>query len=249
MPFLTRGDAKIYYEEYGSGYPILCFAPGSLGSSIEHWHQTAPFDPTVVLAPDYRIIVMDQRNAGQSWAPIRASDGWDTYTADHVALADHLGIEKCHVLGQCIGAGGFPFGFMRTQPGRVSCAVLMQPSGRIGPDQNRPGGGFHRWRADIKDHPEATPEVFDSFYNNLYRNDFVYSTPREFVPTCQVPMLIMAGNDEAHPFELAVEISKLAPNNEFIPEWKSGEPLKAAIQRIQEFLGEHTPQQVAAGGR
>lgn len=248
MPFLKRGDASIYYQEYGSGYPILCFAPGSLGSSIEHWHKTAPFDPTVVLAPEYRIIVMDQRNAGQSWAPIRASDGWDTYTADQVALADHLGIEKCHILGQCIGAGGFPFGFLQAQPGRVSAAVLMQPSGRIGPDKGRPGG-FHRWRDAITGHPEATPEVFDSFYKNLYTHDFVYSTRREFVPTCQVPMLVLAGNDDAHPFELAVEISKLAPNAEFIPQWKTGEPLKAAIKRIQEFLRDHTPAQVAAGGR
>ncbi len=245
MPFLKRGDASIYYEEYGSGYPIFCLAPGSLGSSIDHWHKTAPFDPTVVLASDYRIIVMDQRNAGQSWAPIRASDGWPTYTADHVALLDHLGIERCHLLGQCIGAGGFPFGLMQAQPGRFSAAVLMQPSGRIGPDIGRQGG-FYRWRDALTGHPEATPEVLDGFYKNLYTYDFVYSTRREFVPTCQVPLLVLAGNDEAHPFEVAVEISKLAPNAEFIPEWKTGEPLKAAIKRIQEFLGTHTPTAAAA---
>ena len=28
MPTFTHGDVSIYYEEYGSGYPVLLFAPG-----------------------------------------------------------------------------------------------------------------------------------------------------------------------------------------------------------------------------
>lgn len=241
MPYLKRGEGSIYYEEHGSGYPVFCMAPGSLGSSIEHWHSSAPFDPTVVLGGDFRLIVMDQRNAGKSWAPVTAQDGWPSYTGDHLALLDHLGIERCHLLGQCIGAGGFPFGLMQAQPQRFSAAVLMQPSGRIGPDSRRPGSGFHRWREALTGHPEATPAVFESFYNNMYTHDFVYSVRREFAQACRVPLLVLAGNDEAHPFELAEEIVRLVPNAQFIPEWKSGEPLKAAMVRIREFLLAHTP--------
>ena len=28
-----------------------------------------------------------------------AADGWDSYADDHLELLDHLGIERCHLLG------------------------------------------------------------------------------------------------------------------------------------------------------
>ncbi len=37
MPTFKRADVSIYYEEYGTGYPILLFAPGGMRSSIEFW--------------------------------------------------------------------------------------------------------------------------------------------------------------------------------------------------------------------
>ena len=52
---------------------------------------------------------------------------------------------------------------------------------------------------------------------------------------------VLAGNDEAHPFPISEELSKLLPNGEFIPEWKTGEPLVAAKLRIKDFLAKHTP--------
>ena len=48
MPVLERGDARIYYEEFGSGYPVMVFAPGSWQSSIDAWHRSL-WDPTVGL--------------------------------------------------------------------------------------------------------------------------------------------------------------------------------------------------------
>ena len=35
MPTFKRGDVTLYYEEFGSGYPILLFAPGGMRSSME----------------------------------------------------------------------------------------------------------------------------------------------------------------------------------------------------------------------
>ena len=60
MPYLQRGDASLYYEEYGAGYPVLVLAPGSLNSTIEAWHRSR-WDPTRELASEYRVIAMDQR--------------------------------------------------------------------------------------------------------------------------------------------------------------------------------------------
>src|SRR6266852_4701856 len=75
MPVFERAGVSLYYEEFGSGYPLLLFAPGGMRSSIDFWRHS-PFDPTAELAQDFRVIAMDQRNAGRSRAPISAADGW-----------------------------------------------------------------------------------------------------------------------------------------------------------------------------
>ena len=74
MPVFEHAGVSLYYEEYGSGYPLLLFAPGGMRSSIDFWRRS-PFDPTAELAQDFRVIAMDQRNAGRSRAPpcIRSS--------------------------------------------------------------------------------------------------------------------------------------------------------------------------------
>jgi pimeloyl-ACP methyl ester carboxylesterase len=237
MPFITRGDATLYYEEYGSGYPILLLSPGSLLSTIDAWHHS-PWDPTVELRSEYRVIAMDQRNAGQSRAPITASDDWETFYADQVALLDHLDIQHCHTMGACIGVS-FALKIMQHQPGRLTAAVMQQPIGANAPRTE--SGGFDRWVATLTNHPEATSEVLRQYHDNLYGPLFVYSVDRAFVRSCTTPMLVLPGNDQAHPYEIAEELAQIAPNAEFIPEWKEGEAKTQAFSRVREFLKQHTP--------
>src|ERR1700746_1921406 len=84
MPSFEHHGARIYYEEFGQGFPILTFAPAGLQSVIDVWSQpSAPINPTTEFADKFRVIAMDQRNAGgQPRAPITAQDSWDAYTAD-----------------------------------------------------------------------------------------------------------------------------------------------------------------------
>jgi pimeloyl-ACP methyl ester carboxylesterase len=244
MPSFTHHDATIYYEEYGHGFPVVTFAPAGLMSVIDVWNRPmAPVNPITAFT-GFRVIAMDQRNAGgQSRAPITAQDGWHTYAADHIALLDHLGIDKCHLYGQCIG-GPFILSLLKAQPHRIASAVLAQPIGRVGAMAPGRSANFDAWTKTLQDHPEATEAVLDAFYNNLYAPGFAYSVDRDFVKSCQTPCLVLAGNDAAHPFAIAEEIAQLLPNAEFIPEWKTGEPLVAATARIKQFLIEHTPVQV-----
>jgi pimeloyl-ACP methyl ester carboxylesterase len=237
MPFLQRGGASIYYEEYGSGYPILTLAPGSLSSTIDAWHRS-PWDPTVELASEYHVIAMDQRNAGQSRAPISAGDNWDTYLADHLALLDHLGIEKAHIMGACIGVS-FGLRIAEEQPDRVSALVLQQP---IGATQTRKvSDSWRSWLKSLEGRSDATEAALDSFYHNLYDPLFVYSVSRDFVRSCPTPMLILPGNDESHPHVIAEELAELAPNAEFIDPWREAPANDAAFARVREFLRSHTP--------
>jgi pimeloyl-ACP methyl ester carboxylesterase len=80
MPTIEHRGATIYYEEFGHGFPILTFAPAGLQSVIDVWNRpAAPVNPTTEFAGRFRVIAMDQRNAGgRSRAPITAADGWHT---------------------------------------------------------------------------------------------------------------------------------------------------------------------------
>jgi len=242
MPTIERNGASIYYEETGRGFPILTFAPAGLQSVIDVWRRpAAPINPLSEFANDFRVIAMDQRNAGgRSRAPITARDGWDTYAADHIAVLDHLKIDRCHLYGQCIG-GSFIMSLLKAQPQRIAAAVLAQPIGRVGALPAARSARFEAWAATLTDHPEATPAVLDAFYHNLYAPGFVYSVDRAFVSKCQTPCMVLAGNDEAHPLPISEEVSRLLPTCDFVREWKEGAALEAARPRVKEFLAKHTP--------
>lgn len=244
MAMLEHNGASIYYEEHGSGFPILTFAPAGLASTAKVWSQPmAPINPITEWSRDYRVIVMDQRNAtgGRSRAPIKASDGWHTFASDHIALLDHLKIEQCHLFGQCIG-GPFIFSLLQAQPQRIASAVIAQSIGRVGPMKAEKAARFVAWAKDLKDHPEATEAVLDQFYQNLYGSGFVYSVDREFLKSCATPCLVLAGNDEAHPRPISDEIAQLLPNVDgYITEWKDGPALAEAKTRVKQFLAKHTP--------
>jgi pimeloyl-ACP methyl ester carboxylesterase len=241
MPTIEHRGASIYYEEFGRGFPILTFAPAGLQSTIEVWSRpAAPVNPITEFAPNFRVIAMDQRNAGgQSRAPISGKDGWPTYAADHIAVLDHLGIERCHLYGQCIG-GSFIMSLLKAQPQRIASAVLAQPIGRVGAMAPGRSARFNAWAETLTDHPEATPQVLDAFHQNLYGPGFVYCVDRAFVASVQTPCMVLAGNDEAHPLPISEEVAKLLPKCEFIREWKQGQALADAKVRIKEFLTKHT---------
>ena len=241
MPTIEKNGATIYYEVHGEGFPILTFAPAGVLSTIAVWSQPmAPIKPVTDFT-GYRVIVMDQRNAGgKSRAPMTARDGWDSYTADHIAVLDHLKIDKCHLFGQCIG-GSFIANLIKAQPQRVVAAVWAQPIGRVGPMKPRPAR-FNEWIDGLKeDHPELTEAMADSIYRNMYEPDFIYCADREFAKNCRTPSLLLAGNDEAHPRPISDELSRLLPNVEYITEWKEGAALEAAKARVKQLLEKHTP--------
>jgi pimeloyl-ACP methyl ester carboxylesterase len=239
----TSHGATLYYEEHGKGFPIFTFAPAGLRSTIDVWSQPmSPMNPMTEWSANYRVIVMDQRNAGgRSRAPITAEDNWDTYTADHIAVLDHLKIDRCHLYGQCIG-GSFIANLIEAQPQRIASAVWAQAIGRVGPMKPGYTASFEGWVKSLTDHPEATEQVLDAFYHNLYDPGFIYSADREFVKNCKTPSLVLAGNDEAHPRPISDELAKLLPNcSGYLTEWKDGAPLETAKMQIKAFFAKYTP--------
>jgi pimeloyl-ACP methyl ester carboxylesterase len=234
VPVLQRDDATIHYEEYGSGFPVLTLAPGGMHSSGGYWDGEV-WNPVKQLT-GFRLITMDQRNAGASTAPVTGAESWATYTADQLAVLDHLGIERCHVVGQCIG-GPFILNLLRTAPERVARAVVLQT---IGLDDNHQGfhDMFEHWRGEqVASHPEAGPAQWDAYRTALFGGDEVlFSVPAAFLPTIGTPLLVLQGNDEHHPPSVSRLLAGSVPGARLVEQWKGEEHLRATAARIQEFL-------------
>lgn len=240
MPVFQRDSIEIYYEVSGAGFPVLLFAPGGMRSSIGYWANSA-FNPIEALSPHFRVIAMDQRNAGRSKAPVSAGDGWHSYAEDHVALLDHLGAERCHVFGGCIG-GPYCLGAIQAAPGRIASAVLQQTIGYDGQNRQAFYDMFDAWANELKGSMPEVPEgAWASFRSNMYDGEFVFNTSREFVGSCEVPLLVLKGDDLYHPAATSLEIAELAPNATLVEDWKGEEHAARTAQTVIEFFRLHSP--------
>jgi pimeloyl-ACP methyl ester carboxylesterase len=244
---LQRPDGEIYYEEYGQGFPILLFAPGGMRSRSEMWHAPAGGPPrswcdwTETLAGNYRVIAMDQRNAGRSRTAIEADHGWHTYAADHLALMDHLGHARFHTLGGCIG-GSFCLKLCELAPDRVTAAVLQNPIGLHPEFPEYFPESFVEWTAEQRAaRPELDATKMRSFGQNMWGADFVFCVSREFVRRCKVPTFLLPGSDKPHPAATAEELAMLLPGVEVLQDWKGPQHIDAQRERVMTFLAQHTP--------
>jgi pimeloyl-ACP methyl ester carboxylesterase len=243
MPVYTRGDVTIHYAESGSGYPVLLFAPGLMRSSISRW-QHSDLKPLEVLATGYRVIAMDQRNAGESRAPIKATDGWSDYAQDAIGLIDHLGLSNLAIWGRCIG----PSFCMKvieqlgSQADRVTAFIDHAPIGLNAINRGHYMHGFYQWAEELPagtfPEPVSVDPTCASFCENLFGGEFAFSVGRDFVRSLQTPTLVLPGRDLAHPEEIALETARLERNAELKLGWQ--QDLPAAASAVRAFLQAHT---------
>jgi pimeloyl-ACP methyl ester carboxylesterase len=240
MPTFTLGEINIHFEEYGEGTPLLLIAPGGMRSAISMWSH-GPWNPIETLQDHYRIIAMDQRNAGDSIAPVAVGDNWDTYTQDQLALMDHLGIAQFHVAGMCIG-GPYILNLIKHAPERITSALVLQTIGR---DENRDifFAMYDMWADDLlaAKSDNFNPEAMASLRFNMFDNDLpLFCVEDAFVSECQTPMLVFAGNDVYHPNSSSKHLAALAPNAELIDDWKEGAAIAVGLNRAMQFLQAHS---------
>ena len=248
MPFYEKGEVRIHYQEAGSGYPLLLIPGGGLNSTMANFTGNAPFNPMEEFKGEYRCIASDLRNAngGESSGPLEIDRPWDAYSDDHLGLMDHLGIKEFMVMGFCVG-GPMVWNLLKRAPKRIVAAVLAQPSGfrpEI-PDlfyQNNTKG----WGPPlVARRPDITMEMVDKFLTRMYRTnaDFVFTVTRDFVRSCQTPVLIMPDDVPAHPYAVAMEAAMLAPKSEVsIFPWKEPrERIPVAVRQVRSFLRAHRP--------
>jgi len=243
-----KGPVRIHYEEAGSGFPLLLIAGGGLNSTIAGLRRGDPFNAIEEFKGEYRCIAADLRNAngGHSSGPLEIDRPWDAYTDDQLGLMDHLRIDKFMVMGFCIG-GPFIWNLLERAPDRIVAAVLAQPSG------SRPAmrdmfyeNNMKGWGPElVKRRPDITMEMVDNFLTRMYRTspDFVFTVTRDFVRTCQTPVLILPDDIPAHPYAVAMEAAMLAPKAEvsMFPWKEPKERIPLAVRQIRSFLRAHRP--------
>lgn len=248
MPFYQRGDVRIHYQDVGTGVPLLLIPGGGLNATMSFVTDQGPFNAIEAFKDEYRCITMDLRNAagGQSSGPLEVDRPWDSYTDDQLGLMDHLGIDKFLILGFCIG-GPFIWNLLKRAPERVLAAVLAQPSGSrpemrdLFYNNNMAGWG----PALCARRPEITLPMVEAFLTRMYRTnpDFVFTVTRDFVRSCPTPILILPDDVPAHPYAVAMETARLAPNAQVsLYPWKDPPDLiPLAVRHISTFLKANRP--------
>jgi hypothetical protein len=92
-------------------------------------------------------------------------------------------------------------------------------------------------------------DMVHDFLTNMYtkRADFVFTVTRDFVRSCQTPILVLPDDVPAHPYAVAMETVSLAPKAEVsIYPWKDPKDLiPQAVRHVRDFLRAHQPATVA----
>lgn len=241
MPTVERDGATIYYEEYGSGFPLLLLAPGGLNSAIPFWHRM-PLNPIEAFKDEFRVIAMDQRNAGQSSGPLDTHDAWGMLAADQLAVLDAAGVDQALMAGCCIGCT-FILKLCQVAPERVTAGVLMQPIGVDASDPTYFGPRMWTpWGENlIANGANVTMEQVDAYGHTLFDPGFVFSVDQDFVKTIKTPLLLLDGDDLAHPKVTSVELAGLLPEMERVERWKEPDVVAEATEKMRSFLRRHTP--------
>ncbi len=118
------------YEVVGSGAPLLMFSPGGFDATLEKWSTLGAYArsrPMEHLPKHYTCIVFDRRECGQSGGRVEIVT-WGHYVAQGMALLDHLGIDRAHFMGGCMGCSPVIAAAV-AHPARVASMILYWPVG------------------------------------------------------------------------------------------------------------------------
>jgi hypothetical protein len=92
--------------------------------------------------------------------------------------------------------------------------------------------------------------MVSAFLNKMYRSnpDFVFTVTRDFVRTCQTPILVLPDDVPAHPYAVAMETVLLAPKAQVsLYRWKEPKDrIPLALRHVRSLLRAHRPVTAAA---
>jgi pimeloyl-ACP methyl ester carboxylesterase len=130
MPTIVCDRIPTRYELYGQGPTLLMFSPGGFNATIENWRTFSIYRRLKLLdhlPRAFECVAFDKRESGESGGRVELLT-WEKYAAQARDLLDHLGIERAHVIGGCIGCS-IATALARAYPERAASLVLYSPAG------------------------------------------------------------------------------------------------------------------------
>ena len=161
MPHVTVGrentaDIQIYYEDHGTGQPIVLIHGFPLSGRAWERQERA------LLEDGFRVITYDRRGFGKSSQPTVGYD-YDTFAADLAALIESLDLRDVDLAGHSMGGGEIARYLGKYGSDRVRRAVIIS--------------GVPPYLLKTPDTPNGVPqEVFDQIAAGLRADRFAYFT-------------------------------------------------------------------------
>jgi pimeloyl-ACP methyl ester carboxylesterase len=93
------------YDVVGTGPPLLMYAPGGFNAVIESWRTQGVYARIRLLdhlPKAFTCVLFDRRECGQSGGRLERVT-WSHFAAQGRALLAHLGFDRAHVMGGCMG--------------------------------------------------------------------------------------------------------------------------------------------------
>jgi 3-oxoadipate enol-lactonase len=153
MPKIRTNGIELFYEESGTGEPLLLIA----GFACDHtnWRKLVP-----LLAPTSRLITFDNRGVGQSSSPetpysIRLLAG------DTIALLDAIGLDSVHLAGHSMG-GQIALELALAGPGRLKSLILLSSCAKMEDGDRVVGQSPQTCRSDDSDSVESALDLHDT---------------------------------------------------------------------------------------
>jgi non-heme chloroperoxidase len=228
MPYISvgqenSGSIDLYYEDHGSGEPVVLIHGWPLNGAS--WEKQT----LALLAAGYRVITYDRRGFGKSSQPTVGYD-YDTFAADLDTVLTTLDLNGVTLVGFSMGTGEVTRYLGTYGSARVKKAALLAsvPPFLLKTDDN-PGGVdssvFEGIRAAIAgDRPAFLAQFLRDFYNvdvlqgtriseEVVRNSWIVAVGasakgtldcvpawltdfRQDVPRIDVPTLVLHGDDD-----------------------------------------------------
>jgi len=125
MPYITvgkenSGSIELYYEDHGSGRPVVLIHGYPLSGAA--WERQVK----ALLKAGYRTITYDRRGFGHSSQPTLGYD-YDTFTADLHTLMTQLDLREATLVGHSMGTGEVARYLGTYGSDRVNKAVFVAP--------------------------------------------------------------------------------------------------------------------------
>ncbi len=240
MPYAQSADIKLYFEETGSGYPLIFVH--EFGGDYRSWDAQVR-----CFARHYRCITFNARGFPPSDVPEgNAAYGYEHAAADIAAVMRHLDIDRAHVVGLSMG-GYAALVFSLRYPG-MSSAVVVAGCGSGSDSSTREAylrdmparadlllaEGIERKVSDSSVDPSRIqlrrkdPKGWDQFIRHMHEHSAMGSSLtlrnvqgkrpalHEFeseLKRLSVPMLVITGDEDEHCLQPSLYLKRIVPNS------------------------------------